>query len=310
MNSSSTPTIQLQQSGDLPLLLVNNCSASAVIALQGAQVLRYQRQGTADQPTQPLLWLSDLAAYQRGQSVRGGIPVCWPWFGDLDRNPAAVQQQYSRNNAPAPAPAHGLVRSCNWLIDSCSELDDETHITLRCPTAEMNLGNIELLLQITIGDSLRLQLRTTNNGNSNFVFTQALHSYFAISDIHTAAVEGLENTRYIETLENWTEKKQHGAVTFSGETDRIYLDIPEHIDIVDTAWQRNIQLYAKGSRSAVVWNPWIEKSKRLSQFAPEAWQHMLCIESANVLDDCIALAPAESHTLALTIAEKILPAHS
>lgn len=302
MNTEVRSSITLQQSGELPLLHIRNRNASAVIALQGAQVLRYQRSESKN----PVIWLSDLAAYQRDQSVRGGIPVCWPWFGDLGRNPAAIQQHF-----PLDKPsAHGLVRGCHWLIDSCLDVStegtDETQITLRCPTADIGLGHIELLLQISVGDSLRLQLRTTNNGSRDFIFTQALHSYFAISDIHAAVVEGLENTRYIETLENWSEKTQTGAVTFTGETDRIYLDTPERIDIVDPTWQRRIQLHATGSRSAVVWNPWIEKSKRLSQFAPDAWQQMLCIESANVMRDSIALAPAKSHTLDLTITESLL----
>jgi glucose-6-phosphate 1-epimerase len=289
-------SVRVQQSDELPLLHIANRSASATLALQGAQLLRYQRN---DSP-HPLIWLSDRAAYQRGQSIRGGIPVCWPWFGDLARNPESVQRQFSCE----PASAHGLVRGLNWQLEAVAESHADTVATLRCPTAVIGLAHIALQLEISVGDTLQLCLRTTNHGDSDFQFTQALHTYFAISDIHRMAVNGLQHTRYIETLENWIEKRQDGAVTFTGETDRIYLDTPPRIDIVDPAWQRRITLQAEGSHSAVVWNPWIEKSKRLSQFAPDAWQRMLCIESANVLDDHIRLAPGASHRIALNIAEE------
>src|SRR5690606_32983990 len=302
MSNADTPAIHLRQSGDLPLLYIRNRHASAVIALQGAQVLRYQRHDS-----RPLLWLSDLAAYQRGQSMRGGIPVCWPWFGDLARNPLSIQTQFASDNVSThelKAPAHGLVRGITWLLDTVSENTDATVVTLRCPTAAIGLGHIELQLQISIGDTLQTQLQTSNHSKADFVYSQALHTYFAISDIHTTVVHGLENSRYIETLENWSEKKQDGAIAFTGETDRIYLDTPSRVDIVDRNWQRNITLHAEGSCSAVVWNPWIEKSKRLSQFDVDAWQQMLCIESANVMEDCIRLAPGAQHTLALMIGEK------
>ena len=291
-------SIRVQQSDELPLLQVSNRSATAVIVLQGAQVLRYQRRNSRH----PLLWLSDLATYKRGQSIRGGIPVCWPWFGELARNPATIQQQFPGANAAA----HGLVRGSNWLLENIDAHADATTVTLGCPTAAMGFPHIELQLQITVGDALHLRLRTINHGSTRFAFTQALHTYFAVSDIHRISVDGLENTRYIETLENWIEKNQSGAVTFAGETDRIYLDTPPRIDIDDRDWRRRIHLQVSGSQSAVVWNPWIEKAKRLSQFAADAWRDMLCIESTNVLGDSVALAPSKSHALDLTIAESSL----
>lgn len=287
--------VRVQQLDELPLLHVANQSASATIALQGAQVLCFQRN---DSPHPPI-WLSDLAAYRQGQSIRGGIPVCWPWFGDLAHNPQAVRQQFPVDNAPA----HGLVRGLNWQLETIAESDTSTVITLRCPTAEIGLAHIALQLEITVADTLQLRLQTTSRGDSDFHFTQALHTYFTIGDIHKVAVHGLNRGRYIETLQGWIEKQQDGAVTFTGETDRIYLDTPPRIDIADPVWQRRITLQAEGSRSAVVWNPWIEKSKRLSQFAPKAWRQMLCIETANVLDDHVCLTPGSSHAIDMTITE-------
>src|SRR5690606_36986891 len=131
--------------------------------------------------------------------------------------------------------------------------------------------------------------------------SQALHSYFAVSDIRQVSVTGLEGCRYVETLEDWQIRQQQGVVQFTGETDRIYLQTPELIQIRDAGWQRQICLRASGSRSAVVWNPWIDKAQRLSQFAADAWQQMLCIETANVLDDIITLAPGAEHSLGLEL---------
>lgn len=296
MQHNHTSTIHLTQSGNLPLLEISNRHARATIALQGAQVLQYQRTDS-----KPLIWLSDRVEYKRGQSLRGGIPVCWPWFGDLAHNPATIQHRYASQSAPA----HGLVRSDNWLIEAIDERDDSTSIALRHP-GHAALSGIELRLTITIGDTLRLALHTVNNSHAPFAFSQALHTYFAIGDIHQAEVRGFADHRYIETLENWSEKTQQDAIGFDGETDRIYLGAPEQITIVDPLWQREIQLRSSTSKSAVVWNPWIEKSKRLSQFAPDAWQQMLCIETANVLGDCIELAPAQEWTLGVTLSETAL----
>jgi len=282
--------IHLSQRDELPLLYIQNDRASAVIALQGAQLLSYQRHGS-----HPLIWCSEQAAYQRGQSIRGGIPVCWPWFGDLARNPESIRNQFILDTAPA----HGLVRGESWLLENIEATGEYTRIALRYPTAR----GLELRIAITVGDTLNIELGTTNSNDHEISFSQALHTYFAVGNIHNTRVTGLENTRYIETLENWTEKKQQGAITFSGETDRIYVDTPDLITIEDPEWQRRIYLHTRNSKSAVVWNPWIEKSKRLSQFGTDAWQQMLCIESANVMADSVTLSPAQSHRLSLEISE-------
>ena len=114
-------------------------------------------------------------------------------------------------------------------------------------------------------------------------------------------IEGLEGRSYIDTLQDWKSVRQQGAVTFSGETDRIYLDTPAQLSIVDPLWKRRILMRSQGSASAVVWNPWIDKAKRLSQFADDAWQGMLCIEHANVLDDALILAPGAEYRLDVTL---------
>ena len=270
-------------------------AAQLDICQQGAQILSYFPD--IEQP--PLIWLSDCAEYQQGQGVRGGVPVCWPWFGDIQRNPEAVQK-----TTTADAPFHGLARTVDWqLLDSSAE-GDAVRLTLQLD-ASQGLADwphaAMLQLQIELGERLTIGLQNHNLGSQPLAISQALHTYFAVSDIRQVTVQGLENCPYHETLEDWQLREQDGALSFSGETDRVYLHVPEHLQIVDAGWQRRIHLRTQGSHSAIVWNPWIEKAQTLSGFASAAWQQMLCIENANVLDDHIMLAAGARHSLQLQL---------
>jgi glucose-6-phosphate 1-epimerase len=268
-----------------------------LISQQGAQILSYQED---HQP--PLIWLSEQAAYRRGQGVRGGVPICWPWFGNLQRNPQAVQAMHLQ---PDAAPAHGLVRNLDWQLQGIDSHDDGIHLDFVFNSATQPLPDwphtAELRLRIRLDERLHIQLSSRNLGDTPLAISQALHSYFAVSDIRQVEVEGLHGCRYIETLENWQQRQQDGLLQFRGETDRIYLDTPAQLSILDRAWQRRIHLSSNGSNSAVLWNPWIDKAQRLSQFAADAWQGMLCIEHANVMDDSRVLAAGEHHQLDLSL---------
>lgn len=288
-------SIQLVQLDELPALRVHNEHADALIALQGAQLLEY-----TPRAAQPVIWLSEQAEFRRGQSIRGGIPVCWPWFGDLARNPGAVRHGVRQ----ADAPAHGLVRAQDWLLDSATEDATGTHITLRHPGPSIPgwAHSAELTLTITIGEKLKLQLRTRNSGAAPLTLSQALHTYLAISAIEKVEIRGLDGAPYIDTLQDWKEFQQEGPVRADGEVDRIYRQVPAHIQLFDAGWQRTLHLHMRNSTTAVVWNPHIAKAQRLSQFAADAWQRMLCIETANVLDDSLDLAAGADQAMELEIA--------
>ncbi|BCA31557.1 glucose-6-phosphate 1-epimerase [Pseudomonas sp. SLBN-26] len=294
----ATPQIERIEMDSLACWRVLTAEAELLVAQQGAQVLSYRRHGE-----QPLIWLSEQAGYQRGQSVRGGVPVCWPWFGDLRRNPDAVQACYPGDGN---APAHGLVRGLDWELDGVEALDGEVQLRFSLDTRRQPLpgwphaARLGLTLRLD-AQRLHLALDTENLGDAPLAISQALHTYFAVSDIHQARVEGLDGCDYIETLDGWSRRRQAGDVAFSGETDRIYLGVPRRVAIHDAGWNRRVVLEAEGSSSAVVWNPWIDKSTRLSQFAPDAWQRMLCIETAQVMDDVLHLAPGARHRLAFSL---------
>jgi glucose-6-phosphate 1-epimerase len=288
-------SIQLVQLGELPALRVHNEHADALIALQGAQLLEY-----TPRAARPVIWLSEQAEFRRGQSIRGGIPVCWPWFGDLARNPTAVRDGVRMEAAPA----HGLVRAQDWLFDNAREDSAGTHITLRYPGPSIPdwAHSAELRLTVTVGEKLRLQLHTRNSGTAPLALSQALHTYLAISAIEKVEIRGLDGAPYIDTLQDWTEFQQQGPVRADGEVDRIYRHVPAHVELFDAGWQRTLHLRMRNSATAVVWNPHVAKAQRLSQFAADAWQRMLCIETANVLDDSLVLAAGAEQTMELEIA--------
>ena len=298
----SSPLVERTELDELTCWRVRTAEAELLVAQQGAQILSYQRDGEP-----PLIWLSDQAAYRQGQAIRGGVPVCWPWFGDLRRNPPEVQGMHQ--GGPI-CPAHGLVRDSDWELLNIDSDGPAVHLSFVFDTRAEPLPGwphpAELRLDIHLDECLQLALATANHGDAPLALSQALHSYFAVSDIRQVQVEGLEGCGYIETLEDWQQHKQSGNVAFSGETDRIYLGTPDRMSILDPGWGRRIDLQVSGSKSAVVWNPWIDKAKRLSQFADDAWQRMLCIETARVMDDFLVLKPGESHSMGLSIASRSL----
>ncbi len=297
----ATFQVVTEQHGELNCWRISSDRAELLIAQQGAQVLSYQQVGEP-----PLLWLSDQAIFRQGKSVRAGVPVCWPWFGNLQRNPQAVQAMYQG----APAPAHGLARTLDWQLLGIEEVGETLRIEFELPEAQGDLPgwphDVELKLVVEMGAELKLSLTSRNMGNTPVTISQALHSYFAVSDVRQAQVEGVDGLGYIETLAGWEQRQQQGVLTFAGETDRIYLNTPQTLSIVDPHWNRRITLTSSGSRTAVIWNPWTERAKELADMADDGWQRMLCIETANVWDDLVELEPGRSSSLGVRIVSEMI----
>lgn len=269
--------------GGLIVAEVSNALASARIALQGAQVLEWTPSGE-----QPVIWLSPNAIYSAGKSVRGGVPVCWPWFG-----PHATQSGF---------PAHGFARTQNWEMLQTQQLTDgSTTLSLRllqdANTRLLWPHESELLLLVNIGERLQMDLLTRNTGSEAFTVTQALHTYFAVSDVREVSLLGLEGQPYIDKVADGARGTQDGAVTFSGETDRIYLNQGDECVIDDPGLQRRIVIQRKGSHSTVVWNPWTEKAAAMADMGAAAFTGMLCVETSNAAEDAVSIAPGEEHRL-------------
>ncbi|GFM77846.1 D-hexose-6-phosphate mutarotase [Pseudomonas cichorii] len=292
-----TPQVESVKYDELNCWRIRHGDAELLVAQQGAHILSYQVAGQ-----EPLIWLNDGALFKQGKPIRAGIPVCWPWFGSLERNPQSVQ---AMRQSSEPAKAHGEVRTLDWELLGIGEDGDALLVEFVLPQAEGHLPgwphNVALKLSIRLDHALNVSLVSYNNGSETVSFSQALHTYFTISDIHQIHIEGLDGLRYIETLENWEERQQSGDLTFVGETDRIYKDTPPLLSIVDPEWKRRVHIQTSGSKSAVLWNPWIEKTSKLADMKPEGWQRMVCVETANVLDDVVTLAPQDMHVLGISI---------
>lgn len=290
--------------GDLDCWHFIHGQAQLLIAKQGAQVLSYQ---VGDD--KPVIWLNEKAQYTHGKGIRTGVPVCWPWFGNLALNPPSVQ---AMRHSDEPTPAHGLVRTREWELLDYDDAGEALHIELGLPHTEGGLPgwphDVALTLSIRLDTQLHISLTSHNRSDIPVSISQALHSYFAVSDVREVQVKGLDGLTYIDTLDDWKHVPQTGDLTFSGETDRIYLDTPVQLSIVDPNWSRRLDLTSRGSQSTVIWNPWIDKTARFSDMDADGWQRMLCIETANVMDDVITLAPGASHTLGVSIASKRLSA--
>lgn len=282
--------------GALPALMVRHPAFTASLLLQGGQLIRFSPRGRSN-----WLWLSDQERFIAGKAVRGGIPICWPWFGAPSRNPEAVRRQVKVDKA------HGFARLADWSLETIEETPDRVRITLMldCTAADGEAENWigHACVRVHFGlsaDALEVTLETSNTGAEYVWITQALHSYFPTPDVHRTSIDGLNGQPYVDALRDWRTFEQLGPVSFSAETDRIYrVTGPLQLTTPD----RQLQLEPQGSRSAVVWNPWAEKSRTLSHFSPSAWENMFCVETANVLEDAVCLAPGATHRMGLILRE-------
>lgn len=262
---------------------VKNEAAEAKVALQGAHLFHYARAGE-----EPILWLSEESDFELGKAIRGGVPVCWPWFGF---------------NEDKSLPQHGFARTSLWEFVGSDEVDARTTVlTLRLTHDEKTLQiwhyKFLLELKITISDKLMLELKTTNLDDKPFKISQALHTYFSVSHILEVAIKGLDKKPYLDAL-TWKMEIQNGDITFEQEVDRVYQNVEGEIVLSDK--KREVYIKNSGSSSVVVWNPWIEKTLRMSAMKPNAYEYFVCIESANAFDDARVLKPQEVHILGAVI---------
>lgn len=252
----------------------------ATVALKGAQVLSWRPQGRDE-----VLWLSPAARLDGPKAVRGGIPVCWPWFGP--------------HPSDASAPAHGLVRTAPWQIAESEHSAGSASVTLAFNVEPDETAfwphAARVSLRVEAGEDLRLTLTTENTGDAPFGLTAALHSYFAIGDIAAVEITGLEHRDFIDQLQpGKTIPAGQRPVRFDRETDRIYTSAPEDVLIRDPSLRRMIRIAKSNSPSTVVWNPWIEKSERLGDLGEDGYRRMVCVETARIGCDAARIAPGRS----------------
>jgi glucose-6-phosphate 1-epimerase len=269
---------------DQPIAKIRNDNATAEISLYGGHVLSYKPHSE----TEDVIFVSDLATCANGKAIRGGIPICWPWFG---ADPDGLGR-----------PNHGFVRNRLWQAIATEAIDSgTTKLTLGLSDTDDTRAiwphRFDLAIAITVGDALTVELITRNTGNTPFHLTQALHTYFIVGDINRVRVRGLEGKYYLDKVDGDARKFQSEAIAIAGEVDRIYLDVPAVLTIDDPALDRRIHTTSSGNTTAVVWNPWIDKAAAMGDLGNAEYKTMICVETTNAASDVIEVAPGETFCL-------------
>jgi len=267
--------------GGLESVEVENRHATARVALQGAHLLAWTPHGE-----EPVIWVSEAARFEPGVPVRGGIPICWPWFGPHPSDPSL--------------PSHGVARTAEFQVIAVERLfDDRTRLTFRMPDGH-GAGAwphaTELLYMVTVGGALELDLVTRNGGRSAVTVGQALHTYFRVSDYAGVTLHGVEGCRYLDRVRGG-EKVQDRPLAPQGEIDRIYLESVRDCVVEDPGLSRAIRITKRNSHSTVVWNPGLGGASPERDFGPSGSREMLCVETANAASDVVRLEPHAVHLL-------------
>lgn len=275
------------QQGDLTIAHISSEYGQLRVALQGAQVLDW----LPVNQTKPVIWVSDAAVYQTGKGVRGGVPVCWPWFG-----------------AAEGLPAHGFVRTKSWSVEASGQQDRAIWLRLTIEDDEASRAlwphAFKLSLTVTMGESLDIVLQTENKGSEAFPITEALHTYFTVGDVEKAAVTGLSDCTYLDKVQGMQAFTQAGDVTIAGEVDRVYINTRTDTSIIDPVLGRDIIIRKQNSTATVVWNPGAEKEKGFADMRSGDYKYMLCVESGTAGGDQVMVAPGEQHALMVQYAVK------
>jgi D-hexose-6-phosphate mutarotase len=255
----------------------------AAVALHGAHVLSY-----VPNNARPVIWMSEHSKFEPGQPIRGGVPVCWPWFGTDPRGRFG---------------GHGFARLAAWQVARTETAPGgETTVKLALTEAmvspEFLPRPFRLSLLVTLGAELVLALKIHNTGDQALEYSGALHTYFQVSDASRIQITGLEECDYFDSVLG-VEGIQRGAIVIDREIDRIYKGTSGICRIVDPGFDRVIRVAKSGSTSTVVWNPWIAKSQRMPDFGDEEYHTMVCIEAANApkAGDGRTLSPGASAEL-------------
>jgi glucose-6-phosphate 1-epimerase len=271
---------------------IGHQSCKAQIYLQGAHLTEWQPTGK-----KPVIFLSEKSQYVAGKAIRGGIPIIFPWFGARSATVASPRTD---------GPSHGFARTSNWEVVFAGVVDTEVHLEFRLQPNDVSraLGydEFELRYKVRMGTTLDLRLDLQNHGAAPFSFEEALHAYFAVSDVEKISIEGLGDTDFYDKTDGFKLKhQQERLLTLSGETDRPYSNTAATVALNDPSFQRRVIVEKSNSRTTVVWNPWNEQTAKLTDMSPEEWRRMVCIETANVGGDAITVPPSGSHVMTALI---------
>ncbi len=266
--------------GGLDVLVVTGAVADARIFLHGAQLSHWQPRGA-----EPVIFMSGKSVFEVGKAIRGGVPVCFPWFGPREG-----------------LPAHGFVRNVVWELEGVEQGSDGS---VRVALATQSSGKTRekwphdfvARLIYTVGAKLVMEFEVENTTGAAFTFSEALHTYFAVGDARRATVEGLDAAEYRDFPDRTKLLRQQGPVVFTEETDCVYVNTRAACVLTDPVMRRRIVVEKEGSDTTIVWNPWIAKSAAMADFGDDEWPAMVCIETGNAFENSVTLAAGARHKM-------------
>lgn len=260
--------------------------ATARLYADGGHVVQYQPAGA-----EPVLFLSRESKMQPGTAIRGGVPVCFPWFGPKAGDPGAKM--------------HGFARTMDWAIEATArESDGSVSVVLRLESSDFTRQHwphdFMLRHRVNVGAALRMSLEVHNPATTPCTYEAALHTYLAVADVREVQLTGLEGASYLDKTDGMkTKTLGHSPLRFESETDRVF---PGHRGTcVIEDCDRRIAVEKSGSNTTVVWNPWIAKAAAMTDFGDDEWPRMLCVETANTGANAVTLAPGATHTMTATV---------
>lgn len=269
--------------GGLAKVRVTGSLALAEIYLHGAQVTSWKPEGAEE-----AIFLSEHSCWQDDRAIRGGIPICAPWFAEKADDPKA--------------PSHGFVRIREWDLDSVSAGDDgAVAVTFSTESDEASRHwwpyEFRMVYRVAIGTTLRLELTMMNTGIAGFEFAEALHTYFRVGDARLVRARGLDGVTYQDKVDGNRGKVQAGDLAFGSATDNVYLNTLDPVELVDPTLQRTIRTEKRNSATTVVWNPGQAGAAALTDLGDDEWQRMVCVEACNIRSAVVSLEPGQEHTM-------------
>jgi glucose-6-phosphate 1-epimerase len=273
---------------------INTPASTGEIYLHGAHLTSWRPAGGEE-----VIFLSQRSQFEPGKAIRGGIPVCFPWF---------------RNKVDDPkAPSHGFVRTKDWKLDEVEMRGDGVMVSLSTSSDEGTKAwwphDFHLLHRVILGTALTQELVVSNTGATPLRFEEALHTYYRVGGAEAIRISGLDGVAYLDNTDGNREKRQVGDIVFTAQTDSAYMDTTHAVAIADPVLHRRIRLTKQNSRTTVVWNPWSTGAQSLADLGEE-WRAMACVEASNMRAFAVELAPGQQHTMKTVIQVEAAPGDS
>jgi glucose-6-phosphate 1-epimerase len=272
----------VEGNGGLPKVQITTADVIGEMYLHGAHITSWKPYRVEE-----VLFLSSQSRWEDGRAIRGGVPICFPWFGAKADDPKA--------------PSHGFVRTKSWQLESISQIGNAVTVSMFTESDETTKrwlpAEFRLVYRATFGRELSLELAVLNTGRTVLRFEEALHTYHRVGNITEARLRGLDGIQYLDKTDSNQKKMQRGEIAITSETDRVYLNTEDAVELDDPVLHRTTRVTKDNSHTTVVWNPWVQKAQALSDLGNEEWIQMICLETSNVSDSAVDLAPGQQHIM-------------